>query len=305
MLQALLKKYLLQTLCQFPQQTDIGNITDQNEIETLLFFTCDLEFSPDARSGNFQRDQKLAIGIRKLADLLDKNDVRAIFFAEGKVCINYADMVGKLHNIGHEIGSHGFSHKNFASFWPTNLRFSQNIFSSNRRIDDIRKSKQAIYAITKENPICFRAPHLAIDERTLQILETEGFLLDSSLYNPAFGKLSCPYYPSRNDLTIEGDMKILEVPITVSVIPNRKFFYWRYPSILTLEEKEIKKTVQLMQSLYFNMGYQFALFVTLIHPYELCSPAMVSRVSTFLTIMKKIEAKSVSAAQLIKSLSEH
>jgi peptidoglycan/xylan/chitin deacetylase (PgdA/CDA1 family) len=163
-------------------------------------------------------------------------------------------------------------------------------------------SKRIIRNIIGQDPVCFRAPYLAIDGKTLRILEREGFLLDSSLYNSAFGRLSYPYHPSEVDPSSEGKIKLWEVPVTISPLPRKKLVYWRYPGILELEEREIEKTVYLLERIFLQCKLPFALFVILIHPYDLGSPKIISRLSYFLALMKDMKAVSLTASQLIKKL---
>lgn len=291
----ILKQYLHRAPHMFERK--IENKSNR-ERKTLLLFTCDFEYSPEARSQKVRQDNRLNKGYKILIDILNKYEIKGTFFVEGKLCIDYPEFVENLHNDGHEIGSHGFDHICFTNFLPTFRCLS--ITSLHRRKVDVEKSRQAIYSIIKKKPVAFRAPYLAIDERSLRILQNEGFLLDSSLYNPAFGKSSYPYYPSEKDLTLEGEMGILEVPVTVSLIPHKKFIYWRYPLIFELEEKDIEKMVNLINSYFFRLGYPFVLFVTLIHPYELCSPLTVSKIITFLKTMNSIGAISLTATRLIE-----
>lgn len=292
----ILKEYLSGTQRQIYKRKS----ERRRDLETFLLFTCDFENSPEVRFRNFQQDKRLIIGYRILTDILNKHELMGTFFVEGKICTNCQELVEELHRNGHEIGSHGYDHVSLTDFWPFSPRFLPKASPLHERRINIRKSKQAVYAITKRSPISFRAPYLATDEKTLMILEKEGFLLDSSLYNPAFGKISYPYHPSKDDLTSEGNMKILEVPVTVSITPQRKFAYRRYPLIFELEEKQIERTVYRLNNLFRQLGYPFALFVTMIHLNELCSPVMVSKVSTFLGIMNEIEATSLTSTQLIK-----
>lgn len=296
MLLRILKEYLRGT----PRQIHKRKSERHKEIETLLLFACDFENSPEVRFRKLQEDKRLILGYRILTDILNKHELKGTFFVEGKICTGYQELVEELYKDGHEIGSHGFEHVSFANFWPVYHGFLPKVSPSYARRVNIRKSKQAIYAITKKRPISFRVPYLATNEKTLKILEDEGFLLDSSLYNPAYGKVSYPYYPSKNDLTSEGNMKILEVPLTVSITPQRKFIYRRYPLIFELGEKQIEKMVYLLNNLFLQLGYSFALFVTMIHPYKLCSQIVISKVSTFLGIMKKIQASSLTSTQLIR-----
>jgi len=296
MLLKILKEYLFGTPGQIYKQKS----ERRKDLKKFLLFTCDFENSPEIRFRNLQQDERLTIGYRILSDFLSKHELRGTFFVEGKICTNCQELVEELYKNGHEIGSHGFDHVGLTDFWPFSARFLPKASPLYERRVNIRESKHAIYAITKRKPISFRAPYLAIDEKTLMILEEEGFLLDSSLYNPAFGKISYPYHPSKNDITSEGNMKILEVPITVSITSERRLIYRRYPLILELGKTQIKRMVYGLNNLFSHLGYPFALFVIMIHPYELCSPIVVSKVSTFLEIMNKIEAISLTATQLIK-----
>jgi peptidoglycan/xylan/chitin deacetylase (PgdA/CDA1 family) len=272
---------------------------DETAIDTFLLFSVDLEQSP-SKSGGREHEDSINQVFTVLFDILNKYDIVGTFFVDGETCIRYPEIVKDLHSNGHEIGAHGFYHESLVNFWPLAMKPMPKLSLLNRRVQNIRMSKKAIHNIIGVNPVCFRAPYLAIDGKTLKILESEGFLLDSSLYNPVFGKLSYPYHPSEIDPSCEGKIKLLEVPITVSLIPYRKFFYWRYPHIFELEEKDIKKTIQLVKTAFLESNYPFALFVTLIHPWELRSPKIISKIFHFLTLMKGMEAISITASQLLE-----
>jgi peptidoglycan/xylan/chitin deacetylase (PgdA/CDA1 family) len=267
-------------------------------MDTLFAFTCDLEISPEARSRRNACDNRLVKGYGAMQDILTRYEVTGTFFAEGRICQEHPEMVEELCQAGHEIGSHGFGHIPMTYVWPTAFL---PIFSDlKKRRADIRKSKDIINAIVKKTPVSFRSPHMAIDQASLRILEEEGFLLDSSLYNPAFGKLSFPYHPSENDLVNEGKMNMLEIPVTVSVFPQRKVVYYRYPTIFELEAGQIERAVSGICEVYSRLNYPFSLFATLIHPYELCSPMFISKVSNFLRSMKKIGARGLTFLELLK-----
>jgi len=267
------------------------------DIETVIFFTCDLEVSPKARAKTLS-DHGLVSNVEILVDILNKYDIKGVFFAEGNVCQDYAELIETLYKNGHEIGSHGFAHIPMTSLWFT-PRFPK--FSCiSTRVADIKKSKNVIKSIIGKEPISFRAPYLAIDDNMLVFLEKEGFLLDSSLYNPAFGKISFPYHPSEDSVVSEGSLRILEIPLTVSPFPQRKFLRYRLPHILELEEKQMERTIVTLNNLFYIMKYPFALFVVMIHPYELDSPSTCSKILTFLRTMKQNNASSLKSDQLVR-----
>lgn len=296
-------KIYLENYSKLLRKSSRERISDGHKIDTFLLFTVDLELLPnDIRyyKSKSRCKKELLFYYKTLIDILNKYNIKGAFFVDGKNCIEFPELIKDLYADKHEIGAHGFYHESIVSFWPISRRSMPKYCPLDKRVYYIRSSKNIIRRIIGVNPLCFRAPYLAIDGKTLKLLENEGFLLDSSLYNPAFGRLSYPYHPSVVDPASGGELKLLEIPITVSPIPQRKYIYWRYPHIFELEEKEIKKTINLVRTAFIQSGCAFALFVTLIHPYELRSAKVISRVLTFLEVMKNIGAVSLTASHLVK-----
>jgi hypothetical protein len=95
-------------------------------------------------------------------------------------------------------------------------------------------------------------------------------------------------------------MGLLEVPITVSIAPKRKFFYFRHSPIFELEEEHLESAI----NQYINVNKKLAngtiLLVPVVHPYDFCSEAFSSKVSSFLRIMKKLNAASVLFSDLVQ-----
>ena len=291
----ILKQYL-RSFISFSWQ--LGGLEAQSyntNIETVVVFSCDLEVSPKARAKNVY-DHRLYTNIRILIDILDKYDIKGVFFVEGNICLNYAELIEELYRNGHEIGSHGFAHIPMTSLWfaPKLPTFS----CTSARVADIKKSKNMIRSVIGKVPVSFRAPYLAIDENMLMVLEKEGFLVDSSLYNHTFGKISFPYHPSETSIFSEGRLKILEVPLTVSPIPERKYLYRRYPHILELNEKQMEKIVCILSNLFYEMKLPFALFMIMIHPYELDLPIIRYKISKFLKVMAENNASNLTLYKL-------
>ncbi len=66
-----------------------------------------------------------------ILEILKDNEIKATFFCIGKQAEAYADLLGTIHQQGHIIGSHSYSH----SFW-----FS--LFSSPKMLQDLQQSHQ-------------------------------------------------------------------------------------------------------------------------------------------------------------------
>ena len=115
--------------------------------------------------------------------------IKATFFILGWIAERYPRLVKEIHSRGHEIASHGYSHK--VIYHQTQEEFRE----------DIRKSKQILEDLTGEAVIGYRAPTYSITNKTLwalQILLEEGYKYDSSIFpirHDYYGMPQCPRFP--------------------------------------------------------------------------------------------------------------
>lgn len=165
-----------------------------------------------------QRKDQVEDAVSPLLELLDRYDTRATFFILGQVAEKHPELIEKIYEEGHEIASHGYSHKHLHEL------------SKEKFEDDLRKSMNMLESIIKEKIIGFRAPSYSIDQDTawaLDILERLGCKYDSSVFPLRFRKKSLygvrnaplyPYSPSKEDITKESDdrnRKIIEFPLSI------------------------------------------------------------------------------------------
>ena len=160
-----------------------------------------------------QPDNQLPESVEPILELLDKYQTRATFAVLGIVAERYPDLVRAIFDKGHEIASHGYSHKMLDDLTPE--EFEQEI------IDSVR----LLSSITGERPIGFRAPSFSLNNSTrwaLPILEKHGFKYDASVFpirTHLYGVPKAPlhpYRPSADDITKEShDHGIVEFPNTV------------------------------------------------------------------------------------------
>lgn len=109
----------------------------------------------------------------KILDLLNEYGVKATFFVLGWVAEHYPSLIKSIHNSGHEVASHGYSHRLIYNLTPNQFR------------DDIRKAKFIIEDIIGTAVKGYRAASYSIVKRTLwalDILIEEGFQYDSSIF---------------------------------------------------------------------------------------------------------------------------
>ena len=112
--------------------------------------------------------------VEKILALLKTGGQRATFFMLGSVAENVPELAPMIAAAGHELASHGFSHKLITSITPQKFR------------EELKLTERILVEQTGQRPVGFRAPQWSLSERTpwaFKILSEEGYLYDSSL-NP-------------------------------------------------------------------------------------------------------------------------
>ena len=145
-----------------------------------------------------------------LLALLDTHSVKATFFVLGMVAERYGDLVRRIAAAGHEIASHGYSHRLVH-------QLSQEQF---RR--DSARSKDLLEQLVGAPVRGFRAPEFSINRGTLWalgVLAELGFTYDSSIFPIRHRRYGIPGFdlqPQRYDL-VDG-LSIVEIPLATIVV---------------------------------------------------------------------------------------
>lgn len=111
---------------------------------------------------------------QRLLDILQARDVRATFFIVGWVAEKYPELIQKIADQGHEIGSHSYWHRLVYDQTPSEFAA------------DVESSLEAISRAVPSAAISgYRAPSFSITKETLwaqDILLSYGFKYDSSIF---------------------------------------------------------------------------------------------------------------------------
>lgn len=130
---------------------------------TTVAFTIDVESDcPPFLSGY----RGIEEGMPRLLSVLRSRRVLATFFTTGDVAERYPAMVERLVGDGHELGSHGMTHRRFPPLPRDAAR------------DEIERSAAVLRRFAPVTS--FRAPHLEFPHEYVDLLEGAGFTLDSS-----------------------------------------------------------------------------------------------------------------------------
>jgi polysaccharide deacetylase family protein (PEP-CTERM system associated) len=146
----------------------------------------------------------------KLLQLFADSNIKITFFILGWVAERYPDLVKTIHEQGHEIASHGYSH--------------QLIYKQNKNVfrEETTKSKRILEDLAQVPVIGYRAASYSITRKSLWALDTLaelGFTWDSSIFPTRHDNYGIPGSPEEPYKIITTNGKILtEFPLTTAKV---------------------------------------------------------------------------------------
>jgi len=151
--------------------------------------------------------------LRRILQMLERQRVRSTFFILGESAEACPEIVEEIHDMGHEVASHGLIHRDLTKTSLGKVEESE------------RRNRDLLWKIAGEKPQGFRAPLFKVNSNIISILERVGYEYDSSVVPSInipgwFGHFSAPLHPYRIG-TQERDF--FEVPVAV-------FPYLRLPA---------------------------------------------------------------------------
>ena len=142
-------------------------------------------------------------GMGRLLELLEQENVKATFFTTGEVAVKYPETVRKIVSLGHELGSHGFTHQDFTTM---DQRTAEH---------EIRASLETLSEFAPV--ISFRAPQLRFPYSYLRLLEAAGFLIDSSQAKYKISYYQTPWSTSLTRVPVSVTSSVLRLPKWIRV----------------------------------------------------------------------------------------
>lgn len=140
--------------------------------------TVDVEDIADSRYAAAAADrpapdrQLLETSVCLLLETLARHNAGATFFVLGAVAEAMPGLVRRIREAGHEIASHGYSHRLLYTMTPREFK------------SELERSRKALEDASGERVLGFRAPYWSVTERSLWALEIVaacGLQYDSSI----------------------------------------------------------------------------------------------------------------------------
>jgi polysaccharide deacetylase family protein (PEP-CTERM system associated) len=168
--------------------------------------------------------ERVVRNVDRILELLDTLEVKGTFFVQGRVAETYPRLMRTLVDAGHELQSHGYSHR------P--------LYAMNRRAlrRELEYAKKTVEDASGERVWAFRAPDFSILRSNLwalEVLAEVGFEVDSSLFparSARYGIAGWELGPHR--LSLANGSEILEAPVAVWPVAGLRLpvaggGYWR------------------------------------------------------------------------------
>jgi polysaccharide deacetylase family protein (PEP-CTERM system associated) len=197
-------------------------------------FTVDLEDwyhgIPIAAASKATAERRLHVGTEQLLELLDRHRARATFFCLAPTAREHPQLVRRLAEAGHDIGSHGESHD--LVYEMTRERFR----------DETRRSIRALEDCCGRRVRSYRAAYFSITRRSLwalDVLAEAGIAFDSSIFPVRNWRYGIPDYPRRPVRVDTQHGPLLEFPLPTRRLLGRNLpatggAYFRiYPYFVT------------------------------------------------------------------------
>jgi polysaccharide deacetylase family protein (PEP-CTERM system associated) len=152
---------------------------------------------------------RLAEPVCLLLDILARFGARGTFFTLGWIAIRYPEIIRRIAEGGHEIASHGWSHRRATTLSPVDFR------------DEVRRSKAVLEDLIGRPVIGYRAPNFSIgqgNEWAYDVLLEEGYSYDSSVFpirRPDYGD---PDAPTEPYLIERSGGTLIEVPLATTTL---------------------------------------------------------------------------------------
>ena len=157
------------------------------------------------------QEQRFEYNTRRLLEIFDEYKIKVTFFILGWNAEQSPELVREIHNLGHEIASHGYSHNLCSDVDAEELR------------EDLKKSKSILEDLIRSQVYGYRAPGFSITDQTILHLKETGYTYDSSYNNFSLnhrhGSLDLSQY-RKKEIAYEDSEGFWELPISNLTICN-------------------------------------------------------------------------------------
>jgi polysaccharide deacetylase family protein (PEP-CTERM system associated) len=190
-----------------PREPDLAPLTRPPRIEVSAF-TVDVEdWYQSCVDFDAPITERVVRNVHTILELLDECGVKGTFFVQGRVAETFPKLPGLLVAEGHEVQSHGYSHRPLFAMSRTDLR------------QELERARVTVEDASGTRVTSFRAQDFSVVRENLWALDVMaevGFDVDSSIFPMWAGRYGIAGWPLAPHYLDAGDGgRILEVPVAV------------------------------------------------------------------------------------------
>jgi polysaccharide deacetylase family protein (PEP-CTERM system associated) len=151
--------------------------------------------------------ERVVRNVDRIQAVLDDCGLKGTFFVQGKVAEAFPELVSSLAAEGHEVQSHGYSHRPLYSMNRKQIRA------------ELERAKKTVEDAAGTEVFAFRAQDFSIGASNMWVIEAlaeAGFDVDSSIFPARARRYGIRGWPLQPHLiSFNSGRKILEVPVAV------------------------------------------------------------------------------------------
>ena len=159
-------------------------------------------------------------GVPILLEIFKENNIKGTFYFTGESAKENPEIAKMAANSDNEIGCHSLYHETLGDeLFPipgVKPLLPDEVFPR------IKLATEWVEKYSSIKPVSFRCPRLWGSTTVANSLEKIGYISDSSYPMYFYKKQFAPYYPSYEDWTTEGNMKLLEIPVFADMAMESK-----------------------------------------------------------------------------------
>lgn len=159
--------------------------------------------------------ERVLHNVERILAVLDDCGVKGSFFVQGRVAETFPRLVGTLVEEGHEVQSHGYSHRPLFAMTRTELR------------DELERAKGTVEDASGTAVTAFRAQDFSILAENLwavELLADVGFEVDSSIFPMRSRHYGIPGWRLEpHHIVLSDDRRVLEVPVAICSFGRLRF----------------------------------------------------------------------------------
>ncbi|HEY2132182.1 MAG TPA: polysaccharide deacetylase [Acetobacteraceae bacterium] len=233
------------------------------------------------------------VGAQRVLALLRRHNIPATWFTPGHTIESYPFCVAAVHEAGHEIGHHGWTHR-----VPSSLGEAGEEEELLRGIDAIAK-------LTGRAPRGYRSPAWDLSPHSIALLLKHGFVYDSSL----MGHDYIPYQARRNDeisllepMCFGPDTPLVEMPISWALDDFPHFEYTRSDAGILPGGMNARLVIEnwINEFRFMKAHYDWGVLTYTFHPHVIGRGHRMMMLEHMVEVLKQEGARFVTMATAVE-----